>query len=292
MTQNSPGLRSHEDTDRFQDALQHTAATLGFRAALIEKDYFCSVVLQALGPAFDDGLVFKGGTCLSKVHAGFFRISEDLDLVVPIAEDARRSERRKRIEPHKTHFDALAKKLGVLQIEKPLDGRNLSKQYVGRLTYRSVVSGQTESIKIEIALREPAIDPIEKREAQTVLIDPSGTSLPSVVVSTLSTRELYAEKLRAALTRRDPQIRDFFDVDHAVRKEIVDFDDQGLIDLLRKKLMMPGNQPPDCSDARYEALRMQLGAQLEPVLRAEDFQAFDLDRAFEAVKRVNAALAK
>jgi predicted nucleotidyltransferase component of viral defense system len=274
MTQNSPGLRSHEDTDRFQDALQHTAATLGFRAALIEKDYFCSVVLQALGPAFDDGLVFKGGTCLSKVHAGFFRISEDLDLVVPIAEDARRSERRKRIEPHKTHFDALAKKLGVLQIEKPLDGRNLSKQYVGRLTYRSVVSGQTESIKIEIALREPAIDPIEKREAQTVLIDPSGTSLPSVVVSTLSTRELYAEKLRAALTRRDPQIRDFFDVDHAVR------------------IMMPGNQPPDCSDARYEALRMQLGAQLEPVLRAEDFQAFDLDRAFEAVKRVNAALAK
>ena len=51
-------------------------------------------------------LVFKGGTCLSKVYADFYRLSEDLDLVVPVPIDARRSARSELAAPLERHLGA------------------------------------------------------------------------------------------------------------------------------------------------------------------------------------------
>ena len=56
----------------FAEAIGFTSAETGFIPGLIEKDYYCSVLLQDLGSAGAD-LVFKGGTLLAKVHAGFYR---------------------------------------------------------------------------------------------------------------------------------------------------------------------------------------------------------------------------
>ena len=49
---------------------------------LFEKDYFCSVLLADLRVAFQQGLVFKGGTSLTKVYAEFYRLNEVLDFVI------------------------------------------------------------------------------------------------------------------------------------------------------------------------------------------------------------------
>jgi hypothetical protein len=67
----------HLDTDFFRAALAYTNEETGFTPLLVEKDYYCSVLLSYL---FSDKspLVFKGGTCLSKVHVGFNPLSEDL----------------------------------------------------------------------------------------------------------------------------------------------------------------------------------------------------------------------
>ena len=78
---------------RFRDALILTEAESDFRSLLIEKDYYCSLLLQDLWALFEHGLVFKGGTCLSKVHAEFFRLSEDLDSI-SVRPDATKSQRR------------------------------------------------------------------------------------------------------------------------------------------------------------------------------------------------------
>ena len=67
-----------EDPELLREAIGFTAATTGFQPALVEKDYFASVVLEWLASRRPE-LVFKGGTALSKVHSGFFRLSEDLD---------------------------------------------------------------------------------------------------------------------------------------------------------------------------------------------------------------------
>ena len=90
--------RLHEDPDRFAEALSFTEAETTFPARLLEKDYYCTVLLQYLSGRVPR-LVFKGGTCLAKVHANFFRLSEDLDFVISVAAESTRTERRKLISP-------------------------------------------------------------------------------------------------------------------------------------------------------------------------------------------------
>jgi hypothetical protein len=101
-----------------------------------------------------------------------------------------------------------------------------------------------------------------------------------------------AEKLRAALSRREVAIRDFYDVDYAVRKLTLRVLEPQLFGLVRQKLEVPGNDPVDVSPARLAALRPQLEPQLKSVLRAPDFEEFDLDRAFITVAEVAAALGR
>ena len=84
MAENEPPIIGvHNDPDLFLEALNFTAAETLFPARLIEKDYFCTVVLTHLAKARGQ-LVFKGGTCLAKVHGDFYRLSEDLDFAIPM----------------------------------------------------------------------------------------------------------------------------------------------------------------------------------------------------------------
>src|SRR5438093_6516874 len=87
-----PFVRFHEDADLMREAVNFTAAETEFVPRLIEKDYFCTVLLQHLAIA-GYSLVFKGGTCLAKVHAGLYRLSEDLDYVISTPLTATRAER-------------------------------------------------------------------------------------------------------------------------------------------------------------------------------------------------------
>jgi hypothetical protein len=106
----------------------------------------------------------------------------------------------------------------------------------------------------------------------------------------MSRQEAFAEKFRAALTRREPAVRDFFDIDHAIRRLGLQPEDDRLLGLVDRKLAVPGTEAIDVSPARRAALQRQLDAELRPVLRAQDFDAFDLDRAFEMVAGVAARL--
>lgn len=60
--------------------------------------------------------------------------------------------------------------------------------------------------------------------------------------------------------------------------------------MLKDKLAVPGNEPVDVSDKRLRMLRDQVGLSLKPVLRAEELEAFDLERAFDIVANVAVAI--
>jgi predicted nucleotidyltransferase component of viral defense system len=288
MNPEGPMREFHEKAGRFRNAVAYTASASGFGARLIERDYYSSLILSDLGEAFERGLVFKGGTCLSKVHTDFYRLSEDLDFVVSMEPDAPRSRRRDRIAPLKEHFAGLRARVPCFELSEPVTGFNLSKQYIGRFSYRSLVTGQDESIKVEIGLRELILEPVEEKRARTLLTDPLKNEpvLGPILVHALSFRETFAEKFRAALTRREPAIRDYYDIDYAVRTGKLDPAAGQLLELVRQKLAVPGNEPVDVSEEKAAALRRQVEAQLKPVLRNEDFQAFDLDRVFGVVVEV------
>ena len=100
-------------------------------------------------------------------------------------------------------------------------------------------------------------------------------------------REAYAEKVRAALTRKEPAIRDLFDLFHAVRKIKLDLDDPDFLIMVKKKLNVPGNTPIDISSKYRQEIDRQLEGQLKPVLRPADFDGFNMDEAFELIVRVD-----
>ncbi len=274
-----------EDPDIFREALSHTEAATGFTANLIEKDYYCSLILRYL---FQDqtSLVFKGGTCLGKLYADFYRLSEDLDFIIPIAADQTRSQRSARMEPIKRLLNGLPAEVHGIAISQEFEGHNDSRQYIGYLEYHSAMVDRLGNIKVEVGLREPLLVPSISGAAQTLLVYPFTSPVsryPAITVNAMAKEEAYAEKVRAARTRREPAIRDYFDLFHASRQVGLDFSDSNFIDMVRKKLEVPGNEPIDVSLERKRELEKQLNGQLKPVLRPDDFTRFNLDEAFDLV---------
>ena len=284
-------IRIHEDIALFREALSFTAAQVGFAAGLIEKDYFCSVLLSHL-PAASEELVFQGGTCLAKVHAGFYRLSEDLDFVIPMDVASSRRDRSHKAAGLKDAFNTLAGDLDCFEVTQPLLGANDSTQYVGSIRYISQLSGQAETVKVEISLREPLIRPVMAGQLQTLLLDPiSGNPLvPLVTAPSIDLTEAFAEKFRAAMTRREVAVRDFYDIDHAVRTLGIQVETPEFLELVRKKLAVPGNEPVNVGPDRLDQLRGQLTGRLKPVLRQKDFDAFNLDSALAVVARAAQAV--
>jgi len=284
-------IAHHTDGDLFREAVNYTAAATAFAARLIEKDYFCSVALEYLASPID-ALVFRGGTCLAKVYAGFYRLSEDLDFVIPMLVGSSSAKRRARAREVKEVLATLPGNVPAFRVVDPWTGANNSTQYVTVLGYTSLINQQEETIKIEVSLREPLLMPVSDASARTIVLDPiSGSPLVNpVAVRCLSMPEAYAEKFRAALTRHEIAIRDFYDVDHAFRKLGVLPDDAALVGLVRQKLAEPGTGAVDISPGRLAELRQQLESQLKPVLRDMDFAEFELDQAVEVVTRMAAQL--
>ena len=70
---------------RDREALfRNTAAKMGMREAIIEKDFWVCYLLDYLfhRSAWKDNLAFKGGTSLSKAYGLIERFSEDIDLIL------------------------------------------------------------------------------------------------------------------------------------------------------------------------------------------------------------------
>jgi predicted nucleotidyltransferase component of viral defense system len=285
-------LTFHQDTALFREAIRYTAASTGFGARLIEKDYHCSVFLHALAVNTDLPLVFKGGTCLAKVHAGFYRLSEDMDFLIPVEIDAKRSIKREMIAPVKDAFERLQTDNSCFDIVQPLEGANQSSQYLGAVGYSSSISNVVETVKVEISIREPLYEPIHHGAAQTLLRHP-GTEAEAVKgfdVPSISLTEAYAEKFRAALTRPEVAVRDFFDIDYAMQIGAIDIERQQFIELVKRKLAVPGNLPVNYSSERMDGLVAQIETRLRPVLREADYQSFDVQRAIDAVMQVAQAV--
>jgi predicted nucleotidyltransferase component of viral defense system len=285
MSKAEPGIRLHEDLDLFREAVRFTATETGFPPRLIEKDYFCTLLLAYLSGAAGGDLVFKGGTCLAKVHAELYRLSEDLDYTIPVPMDAPRKERSNRAANVKTALNGLAKAIPTFQVVDPLRGANKSTQYLAVVGYGSTLSQQKETIKIEVSLREPLLMPTVNGSARTLLLNPvtARDFVQSISLRCIENSEALAEKFRAALSRREVAVRDFYDIDYAVRNDGLNPEDAKLVEQVRQKLAIPGNEPVDVSERRLSILRRQVESQLKPVLREKEFAGFDLDRAFKMV---------
>lgn len=163
---------------------------------LIEKDYFCTLLLDHLSREGGAELVFKGGTSLTKIHSELYRLSEDLDYTIAVAEDASRSERSRRVEPVKTALSRLNETVPMFRVIDVLRGANNSTQYLAVVGYGSMLNQREETIKIEVSLREPLLTPVLDGAARTMLRSPftNNPMVAPITVRCIGKAEALAEK--------------------------------------------------------------------------------------------------
>ncbi len=69
----------HEDRETFKNIIEQTAEYNGKTPAVVEKDYYVTLILRLLAEQLEQ-CVFKGGTSLSKGFHVIDRFSEDIDI--------------------------------------------------------------------------------------------------------------------------------------------------------------------------------------------------------------------
>ncbi|WP_418756462.1 nucleotidyl transferase AbiEii/AbiGii toxin family protein, partial [Gemmiger sp.] len=70
----------HNDRELFSEVIYSTAAALNLPVAIVEKDYYVTMILKQLAENVPE-CVFKGGTSLSKCFHIINRFSEDIRFV-------------------------------------------------------------------------------------------------------------------------------------------------------------------------------------------------------------------
>ena len=284
----------HEDRSQFTDVINVTANRMGFRASLMEKDYYLTLALSKIHELSDD-LVFKGGTCLNKIHYAYYRLSEDLDFSMRLPDHAvSRSVRRKAIEPVKKRIKAFARQFGMRLDGEENAGRNESTQYVYYLVYDPVMLPVEQKIKIEIGLRfSPVLKP-ELRAVQHKFLHPF-TQEPlfdAGKVNCFALNEVVSEKLRAAALRKTIAPRDFYDLDFILRNKF-DMAAPGLMELFAKKIEEDGGDPDlkkyrenmGRSAVEIKDMKKRIEVELFDVLAAKERKNFDLDQALDRINK-------
>lgn len=85
------------------------------------------------------------------------------------------------------------------------------------------------------------------------------------------------------MTRTEPAIRDIYDIGVAIRAGGLNVNDNAFIDLIRKKLAVPGADAIDMSEDRIKLFNSQLETDLKPVLRSDDYAGFSVERTIAII---------
>jgi len=284
----------HSNRDEFLRVLERTAAQTGFPLALLEKDYYLSLLLSGIS-ALSDDLIFKGGTCLNKIYYSYYRLSEDLDFSMKLPKPMTRTVRRKVIQPIKDKIQSYAKSydMSIEGVNKA--GRNESKQYIYNVVYDSVVLDKKQSIKLEIGLRFNPMLPTVRKKVSHKFLHPF-TKEPlfdSGSVKCLALKELVAEKMRAAATRLTIAPRDFYDIGFLLKSGF-NFKDKELWQLFQKKLAEDRFETDlkkyrvnmGRSAKEIEDMSSRIEGELIDILTLEEKKAFDLQRTLDALNEV------
>lgn len=255
----------------------------GFDDYKFEKDFLLTLILIKFWQKYPD-LVFKWWTCLNKIYFPYFRMSEDLDFVLNT--DMIQTGRRKLLKQYENDFIA---DLDILWVHLKQEQKNKQertkfdshKLAMFTFEYRSVINNSIQTIKIDISLKNKLHLAPVPGIIQSIYVDKimEENIFWEHYINCIDLKESTAEKLRAALTRRTPAIRDFFDIWYIKNNWVFDFDDTQFRDLLTIKL-----QEVDFDytlEENYDLLVKQIETDLRPVLN-EDFD-FNFDDIYNFI---------
>jgi len=150
------------------------------------------------------------------VYFPYFRLSEDLDFVRENKDDLGRTGRKSLLKQYENTMISELLKLGLtLQDERTkFDEYRLA---MFSFAYESALDSSMQTIKIDISLKSQLQLPPVRLPIRAIFQDVIlGEDIFSEhTLTCIDLTEALAEKMRAALTRREPAIRDFFDIWYA-----------------------------------------------------------------------------
>jgi len=218
---------------------------------IVEKDYVLGWLL--FGMKDIGGLVFKGGTALSKIYfPKTWRLSEDLDFAFT-GDDFTGI-----IDAMSGILDKISKENGIKFRIKSKFSNPLYIQF--KIGYDAVIGKNW--IKID-ATKETVLDKIEKKE-----LNKSYSDYPAFSTKVESIEEIFSEKIRSLIERT--KCRDYFDVWKLCS---TDFDRRKLKKLFREKCKIKGIQfsgidemfPSDIENIIMPYWQQELGRLLNPL---------------------------
>jgi len=270
------------DKKILKDVIYYLSDEQGFVASVIEKDFHLTRILNRVNEHLSTDIVFKGGTLLNKVYLDYHRLSEDLDFAYRGKVDlSTRGKRSKAITTIREKMPAFLDMLELTSDNPEGKGFNNSTQYLFNIQFQSVLSDKKENLKLEISLRQPPFLEPERVTIKHFFQDPfTGEDLiEQGKVLALSLEESVAEKLKAAISRITPVIRDYYDLGHFIRNEF-DFNRSDFLKMVDEKLRLDGyewdySHNLGLSEQAIKELKRSMGASLVLMIRRDE--KFDLD---------------
>lgn len=195
----------------------------GVRLQQIEKDYIISWVLWGVynHSTLKDALIFKGGTCLNKVHIENYRYSEDIDFTLdPSLEQTISNDEI--YNAFSEVFDNI-KEAANIDLLIPEDSREIheSGSIKFLIDYIGPLGGKSDHVKTDIGKGEKLEFEVKKR---TMLNEYSDLEEePEITIKSYSLEEIVIEKMAALMGRTIP--RDLYDFEYLTNTEGIELQD-------------------------------------------------------------------
>lgn len=195
------------------------AIAQGVRATQIQKDYVISWVLWGIAQndILKEKLVFKGGTCLKKIHFENYRYSEDIDFTL--------SEDEISDDEIMKNFNILydnvyaASRIKLSELEDSFDIHRDSGSIKFKIQYEGPHG--SDSIKVDITRGETIIFDVIHKPVFNQYSDLNEED--DILIKSYSLNEVLIEKITALMSRTIP--RDLYDFDYLLEEKGLELDD-------------------------------------------------------------------
>lgn len=200
-------MRLHEDKDAFRVLLESIHKRTGYRADVLEKDYYVLLILHELADFQKDGLpaYFKGSTALYKALKTTNRFSEDINLSVD-TRGCSRTQNDKRLERAVKRYASLPRDNS--------QGKTNRSEVTAVYTYEPITAFDENDalqrfgkLKIE-ATSFTISEPVENLEASAMIYDMATDEQKHILktvygiqpfcIQTITLERIFVDKLFAA----------------------------------------------------------------------------------------------
>lgn len=203
--------------------LNKIAGKTGVRQQQIEKDYIISWVLWGIynHDKLKNALIFKGGTCIKKVHLEDYRFSEDIDFT--LNPDIEEKITNDEIYTAFHEIFVKIKEVANINLSIPDDSKetHISNSIKFYIDYVGPLGGKGDHLKTDISRGEKLEFDLEQKKMLNQYSDLEEEE--EITIQTYGLEEMVIEKMAALMGRTIP--RDLYDFEYLTNTEGIELQD-------------------------------------------------------------------